>query len=341
MKYGLSFLLCALAVAIVSSQSNTTDYILIARGIVEGISSVKGWSDITDCITNNEGIVSGFANAVATFKLNDSTTFTPAGIILGKALQKFPGALKTCTNSIQISQDLIETLSSFASWNDYVQIIKNNTILYNVDLIKQGYQATSEYTQGHLREFGNKVGQSLAQVFLNGTGKIPPKPDTNTTSHYILISQGVVEGVGLGLRWDEVKDCIQNNNKSYADIQNAIKFLNASDAGSVTQGLAAIGLGLQDIPAAIQDCTGAYGKAANLTKAIAALQNATVYFNIVGGNALINGVDIYDELYTAVQDFNVGAWKDFGTNVGQALAKLFLDNIDESRKSFEFLAIDI
>jgi len=342
MKYGLSFLLCTLAIVGVYSQGNTTSYLLVARGIIEGIVSIKGWADITSCMTNNEGIVTGISDAIATFKLNDTTTITPAAIKLGKALQKIPVALKACNNSIKISQDLVKNFSSFASLRDYVQIIRNNIDLYQVDLAKASYQATSEYYQGHMREFGNKVGQSLAQVFLNGTGKIPPTPE-NTTTPYLSITQGVVEGIGAGLHWDQVKPCIKETGDSYNDINSAIQFFQAGDPISIVQGLAALGTALQDIPSALQDCGGAYGKAANLTKAIIAIQDAVTYFSIVGKNVVINGIDIYDEMHTAVQAFSVGAWKDFGTYTGQAFSKLFLDNIDVSKKAkifVDFLEID-
>jgi hypothetical protein len=343
MKYGLSFLLCVLAIAGVYSQDNTTDYLLVARGMIEGIVSVKGWTDITSCITNNEGIVTGFSDAIATFQLNNTAAITLAAIKLGKALQIFPGALKACDNSIQISQDLVQNFSSFASLRDYVQIIGNNLAVYHIDLLKESYQATREYYQGHSKEFGNKVGQALSQVFLNGTSKIPPKPDENTTSPYLYIAQGVVEGIGAALHWDQVKPCIKEPKDSYNDISSAIQFFRAGDRVNVTLGFAAIGSVLQDIPAALQDCAGAYGKAANLTKALAAIEDAATYFSIVGKNALINGVDIYEEVFTASQDFDVGAWKDFGTNVGQTFAKLLLDNIDVSKKAetvVNFLEID-
>jgi hypothetical protein len=337
MKSTLALLLCALAVAGVYSEVNRTALLLVSRGIVEGISSVKGWSDITGCISNNEGITTGLADAFATFQPNNSATITPAAIKLGKALQKFPVALKSCNNSIQISQNLIKTISSIASLKDYIQIVGNNINTYNVDLVKGSYSAATAYSQGLLQEFGNKVGQALAQVFLNGTSKVGPKPDGNSTSLYLLITRGVVEGIDAGLSWNQVKQCIDETSASSNDINTAVQYLQAGDPISIAQGLAALGAALQDVPAAIQDCTGSYTKAANLTSAIAAIQDSLTYLSVVGKNVALNGVDIYDEIYSAVQAFNAGAYKEFGTNVGMATAKLFLDNIASAKKSPNFL----
>jgi hypothetical protein len=333
MKSTLTLLLCALAVAGVYSEVNRTALLLVSRGIIEGISTVKGWKDVTDCISNNEGITTGLADAFATFQLNDSATLTPAAIKLGKALQKFPLALRSCNNSILISQNLVKTISSFASLKDYIQIVGNNINTYNVDLVKETYSATSEYSQGNLQNFGNKVGQALAQVFLNGTSKVPPKPDGNTTSLYLLVAQGVVEGIDSGLRWNQVKQCIKESNDSNANVNSAFQFLQAGDSVSIAQGLAALGFALQDIPAAIQDCTGSYAKASNLVSAISALNDSSTYLSIVGKNVVLNGVDIYDEIYSAVQAFKAGAYKEFGTNVGLATSKLFLDNISSGKKN--------
>jgi hypothetical protein len=337
MKSTLTLLLCALAVFGVYSEVNRTALLLVSRGIVEGISSVNGWSDVIGCVSNHEGITTGLVDAFATFQPNNSATITPAAIKLGKALQKFPVVLKSCNNSIQISQNLVKTMSSFASLKGYIQIVGDNINTPNVDLDKESYSAATAYSQGRHQEFGNKVGQALAQVFLNGTSKVAPKSDGNTTTLYLLIIQGVVEGIDAGLHWNHVKQCIKEANDSYNDISAAVQFLRSDNPIEIAQGLFLIGAALQDVLAAIQDCTGAYTKASNLASAIAAIQDSLTYLSIVEKNMALNGVDIFDEIYSAVQAFNAGAYKEFGTNVGMATAKLFLDNIASAKKSPNFL----
>eukprot|EP00331_Platyophrya_macrostoma_P014243 CAMPEP_0176434088 /NCGR_PEP_ID=MMETSP0127-20121128/16452_1 /TAXON_ID=938130 /ORGANISM="Platyophrya macrostoma, Strain WH" /LENGTH=230 /DNA_ID=CAMNT_0017816725 /DNA_START=44 /DNA_END=733 /DNA_ORIENTATION=+ len=226
MRYTLSLLICALAVTCVASQNN---YNIVARGIVEGIASVKGWSDMTSCMTNNDALTQGLADAIATFQLNNSATLTPAAIKLGKALQKVPLALKSCNNSITIARNLVNTMSSFASLSDYIRIITNNLAVYNVDLVKETYKAARAYNQTQMRDFGNQVGQALAQVFLNGTAKVNPRPDANTTSVYMLVAQGFVEGFSTGLRWSEVKACMADTVNSQNDMNAAIQQLQSQD----------------------------------------------------------------------------------------------------------------
>jgi len=340
MKSTLSLLLCALAVAGVYSDVNSTAYLLVSRGIIEGISSVKGWSAITSCISNYEGITTGFSDAFATFQPNNSDTITPAAIKLGKALQKLPQAVSSCNNSIQISQNLVKTISSFASLKDYIRIVGNNIATYHVDVVKESYQAMMQYSQGRLKEFGNQVGQALAQVFLNGTSKTPLEPSDNSTSPYLLITQGVLEGIDAGLSWNQIKPCIQETGDSYDNLNTAFQYFQAGDPTSIIQGLAALGKALESIPAAVTDCTGSYTKTATLVNAIAALQDTTTYLNIVGKNVILNGIDIYDALSTTIEAFNAGAWKDLGTNAGIASSKLLLDNIVEADKSLNFLEID-
>jgi hypothetical protein len=340
MKSTLSLLLCVLAVAGVYSDVNSTAYLLVSRGIIEGISSVKGWSDITSCISNYEGITTGISDAFATFQPNNSDTIAPASIKLGKALQKIPLAVRSCNNSIKISQNLVKNVSSFASLKDYIQIVGNNIATYHVDVVRESYQAAIEYSQGRLKEFGNKVGQALAQVFLNGTSKTPIKPSDNSTSPYLLITQGVLEGIDSGLRWNQIKPCIKETGDSYNNLNIAFQYFQAGDPVSIIQGLAALGVALENVPAAVKDCTGSYTKAANLVNAIAALQDAATYLSIVGKNVVINGNDIYDAVSSTVEAFNAAAWKEFGTNAGIASSKLLLDNIVEAKRSLNFLEID-
>ena len=63
-----------------------------------------------------------------------------------------------------------------------------------------------------------------------------------------------------------------------------------------------------------------------------AFSSPTAFAWHVGKDLLVNGIDIYHEIDTAVSDAKSGNWKDFGFNVGEAAAKVLI-GAEEAQKA--------
>lgn len=63
----------------------------------------------------------------------------------------------------------------------------------------------------------------------------------------------------------------------------------------------------------------------------AAFSSPTAFAWHVGKDLLVNGVDIYHEIDTAVGDAKSGNWKDFGFNVGEAAAKVLIGSEEKTK----------
>ena len=151
---------------------------------------------------------------------------------------------------------------------------------------------------------------------------------------FFHIVEGLLEGIGAAESWSDVQPCIDSTEDAVQNVITAVEYFEKEDPVSVAYGLAALAKAFEDLPTAIKSCVASAEDVEILIKALEAISNPYTYVFVVAKNLIVNGVDIYDEIYTAVGDFKAGNWKDFGFNIGEALAKIFFNGVD-SRNSIK------
>lgn len=140
----------------------------------------------------------------------------------------------------------------------------------------------------------------------------------------LLVAEGVIEGIGLAEKWDDVAPCISSTEDAVQNIITAIQYFEKQDSIDVVRGLAALGKALKDLPTALKSCGAVIHDVDMLMHSLSAIASPTSFFFHAFKNLLVNGVDIYHEVYTAVEDAKAQNWEQFGVNVGKALAQIFL-----------------
>jgi hypothetical protein len=78
------------------------------------------------------------------------------------------------------------------------------------------------------------------------------------------------------------------------------------------------------IQAGMKDCTSAKADWAKLEEMISIFNSPTSFAYHVGKDLIVNGAEIYGEVNSAVNDYKVGSWYDFGIDIGEASAHTFL-----------------
>jgi hypothetical protein len=78
------------------------------------------------------------------------------------------------------------------------------------------------------------------------------------------------------------------------------------------------------IKAGMSDCSKLDADWQKLEKMAAIFESPTSFAYHVGKDLLLNGRDIYHEISTAIADYKVQKWEDFGVNIGEAAAKTIL-----------------
>ena len=145
-----------------------------------------------------------------------------------------------------------------------------------------------------------------------------------TKADFVNVAKGLIEGIAAAEGWDQLAPCIDSTEDAIENVITAVKYLKKKDPVDVAYGLAALGKALADLPTAFRSCGAVVHDVEMLIKSIAAISNPTTFFFKVAKNLIVNGADIYHEIYGAVDDFNAGNWEHFGFNIGKALAQVFL-----------------
>ena len=135
---------------------------------------------------------------------------------------------------------------------------------------------------------------------------------------------GVLEGVGAEAQLTSVENCLKDLYTAGADLVQAVELFKKQDAQSVLAGLKLLGQALQLIPDALTECHTAINDAKRLYEMIATFTSPLSFAYHVGKDILVNGVQIYKEIDSAITDYNSSNWRQFGYDCGYALGLVLI-----------------
>jgi len=135
------------------------------------------------------------------------------------------------------------------------------------------------------------------------------------------IAAGIVEGF-IGA--EDVKACIQKTVTTVEDLDDAVKDFEKKDASDVLKGLKLLGQAFETLPAALKSCKAVESDVEEIINACKAMVSPESFAFHLGKDLIVNGADIYHEIYAAVGDYKAKNWPDFGVQIGTALHKLII-----------------
>lgn len=86
------------------------------------------------------------------------------------------------------------------------------------------------------------------------------------------------------------------------------------------------------VPVAIKDCGAVYGDVKKFEEALAAISSPWSFAIHVGKDILINGVDIYHNIKSMINDGKREDYFNFGVDIGKILEEVLIGN-----KQYQFL----
>jgi hypothetical protein len=119
------------------------------------------------------------------------------------------------------------------------------------------------------------------------------------------------------------------------DAEIAVADFKKMDASDVMAGIKEVAEMMKVVHQGMKDCTSLRADWRKLEKMIAVFSSPTIFFYHVGKDLMINGVQIYGEIKTAVSDYENAKWGDFGYNIGLAAAKTILGEEEEQLPVFD------
>lgn len=145
----------------------------------------------------------------------------------------------------------------------------------------------------------------------------------------IGILEGAVDAEGL----DNIKECIQDSEHFYSEVEEAVHDFEKHTAEGTIEGLKIIGEAVMQIKGDIKDCEGVVADWEKLEKMAEIFSNPVTFAYHVGKDIIVNGVQIYKEVDDSIVEFENQQYRQFGDDVGTALALLIIG--DEPSKTEE------
>ena len=119
--------------------------------------------------------------------------------------------------------------------------------------------------------------------------------------------------------------CIQQYEQFDDSCKSAVDDLAQQDIEHMTQGIKKVGAIIKGIKDDLIDCTEVHGIDWNQLESIALIfENPNSVTFDAGRDLIINGVDIYQEISTAISDYQAGNWYQLGENLGEAGKKVII-----------------
>lgn len=141
---------------------------------------------------------------------------------------------------------------------------------------------------------------------------------------------GILKGALDAEGFSDISHCITDIEHVVQDAQVAYSDFSKKDLKDIIDGVKEVADLLKTVKQGMSDCAHIKADWQKLAEMAAIFENPTSFAYHVGKDLIINGVQIYHEVDTAVTDYKNEDWNGFGYNIGQAAAKTILG--EESQK---------
>ncbi|CAK92123.1 unnamed protein product (macronuclear) [Paramecium tetraurelia] len=250
---------------------------------------------------------------------------------IGVALQQIPDSIDSLEEQTQ------ETIIISKIFNNLLEQLRNPLRFHfqdNVEVVINGVNISQdlgnsllEWESENYEQYGRDLGTVMIRLMLELENL---EAVIHDQSVILLIFDGVLDGIldASGIKGQDIRQCIDGVNLMVIDFEESIRLLETGLPHNVVQSLQIFGDGLQHFPQALDQCKASIKEAAKLAKQlrelIKALQNPASFAFHIGIDLIVNGRDIYREIFTAVDDWKQGNWNDFGYQLGKAMYQIFV-----------------
>ncbi|CAD8191189.1 unnamed protein product [Paramecium octaurelia] len=250
---------------------------------------------------------------------------------IGVALQQIPDSIDS------LEEQTEETIIISKIFNNLLEQLRNPLRFHfqdNVEVVINGVNISQdledslfEWQSENYEQYGKELGSVMIRLLLELENL---EAVIHDQSVILVIFDGVLDGIldASGIRGQDIRQCIDGVNLMVIDFEESVRLLETGLPHNVVQSLQIFGDGLQHFPQALDQCKASIKEAAKLAKQlrelIKALQNPASFAFHIGIDLIVNGKDIYREIFIAVDDWKQGNWNDFGYQLGKAMYQIFV-----------------
>ncbi|CAD8071102.1 unnamed protein product [Paramecium sonneborni] len=321
-----------------SMDIHVKDVYLIVKGVVEGVQvddhvEVK---EIVSCLNDSEELINNIVKAITNLETQTFDGVKEGIKLIGVAIQQIPDAITACQSGseemVALSKLLTNMLEQLRNPWTFSFKIGYNLIVNGLDIYQEISTAIKDWKSEIYEDFGKQIGFVLVQLL----------KETKNTEALIfdyevvgIIFEGLLDGIvdASGIKADDIKSCLNFADVIVIDFEKAVRLLENGSVSSVIQALQSFVEGLSEFPKALEICQSSSQEALKLAEKIKelieALSNPTSFIYHIGKDLIINGKDIYQEIFAAVEDWKYGNWNDFGFQLGKAMEQIFIGQKQE------------
>ena len=150
---------------------------------------------------------------------------------------------------------------------------------------------------------------------------------------FVLMTEGFLKGALNAEGFDDIEKCIQDVETAVTDLE--IVYTDFKDGGvsKIVDGLTHVADFIKTVKNGLSECSHIPADWEKLVKMAAIFESPASFAYAVGKHLLLDGVEIYGEISTAVHDYEAQDFSDFGFQIGEASAKLILGQTQPSEEN--------
>ena len=148
-----------------------------------------------------------------------------------------------------------------------------------------------------------------------------------TTSINVEQVAEIAGGLILGAIKAESKPattCFNDAETLITEIESAVASFKKETFNDVLDGIKMVGTIATQVGTDVKDCEAGVADIEHLIEMAESFSSPWSFAFHVGKDLLLNGVDIYGDIDSAIQNWDAQKWESFGENVGDALAKVIV-----------------
>lgn len=145
-----------------------------------------------------------------------------------------------------------------------------------------------------------------------------------TREDLLHFAEGFLLGIGSAPMFKEIRECIQDAEEIFSDLNKGIQDIKTRDPAKVLEGIQLIGKATKFLPEAARTCKAAQADIKALEDLINTFRDPVTFLYKIGRSLLINRVEVYTEVTAAIDAYNNKDYTNWGYWVGKAMATIIL-----------------
>jgi hypothetical protein len=294
------------------------DIVHLTEGFFVGAFGAEGM-DVSSCIKDADQVFTDAHSAITDFEKKDITSIAKGLGEVADMLKGMQSAISDCKDIPADATRIVDMVKAFKSPTSFAWHVGKDLLLNGHDIYNDIDDGIKSFNSKNWNKFGQDIGHASAKLLLGEKEHL--KVDVQMM---VQIVEGFLKGAVQAEGLTDIEKCIQDVEGVVSDAETAIADFEKKDLSDIVAGFKALADLVGKVKSGMSDCGHLSDDLHKLETIVAVYTNLPAFAWHVGYDLLVNGVDIYHDIDSAISNFKSSNWEQFGENIGDASAKVFL-----------------